>query len=217
MPECDALLALLSPRLDRSTCEWLQGVVDATTAPFDARAFRAEWARVGRRTGSHPVDVTVEEAEHLRAVGPWPLIGWGSDEVGRAALLLRALSVSDRDLHVPLLRALYLRGTIRERQALLRVLAWMPDPGRFADLAAEASRTHVVSVFESIALGNPYPSRWFVRPIFDQMVQKALALRLAPERIVGLADRVAPGPVRARVSTTVRPSPHPALPALLAP
>lgn len=214
MPVSALFTALLRPRLDASTAEWLGATVDALVDPLDARVFRAEWARAGRRTGSAPVELSAEEVERCRAAGGTPLWGWSVDEVARAALLTRALSVAPPDGHLALLRALYLRGTIRERQALLRALAWLPDPGRFVDLAAEATQTHVVSVFEAIALQNPYPARWLARPIFDQMVRKAVALRLPAERIVGLAERVASTPAR---PVSARPVPHAALPALLAP
>lgn len=213
MPACDALLAIVRARLDRPTLAWLDAALEASASP-DPRGFRAEWSRVGRRTGSETVVPTPEEADRLRIAGAWPLVGWGLDECVRAALLLRAMQATDRETHVPLARSLYLRGTIRERQALLRVLAWLPEPGRFADLAAEATRTHVVSVFEAIAVANPYPGRWLVRPIFDHMVAKALAFRIPPERILGLAERATPEAARLRVP---RPTPHPALPALLAP
>ncbi|MFN7145295.1 MAG: EboA domain-containing protein, partial [Myxococcota bacterium] len=213
MPACDALLAIVRARLDRPELLWLDDALTAAASP-DPRAFRAEWSRVGRRTGTDLVVPTAEETDRLRVAGAWPLLGWGLDECVRAVLLLRAMRASEKDTHVALARSLYLRGTIRERQALLRALAWLPDAGRFADLAAEATRTHVVSVFESIAVANPYPGRWLVRPIFDQMVAKAMAFRIPPERILGLADRATPEAARLRVP---RPTPHPALPALLAP
>jgi hypothetical protein len=205
---------LVRPRVEATTVAWLDATVDALREPFDPRAFRAEWARAGRRAGSAPVELTAEEGERVRAAGGAPVSGWAADELARAALLARALSVAAHDGHLPLMAALYQRGTIRERQALLRALAWLPDPGRFADLAAEATQTRVVSVFEAIALQNPYPARWLARPLFDQMVRKAVALRLPVERIVGLADRVAASPAR---PASVRPVPHAALPALLAP
>jgi hypothetical protein len=215
MPASDVLASVLETRLAPPAYAWIHGVLDATYAPFDARAFRAEWARVGRRTGSAVVELTLDEAAAVRQEGDTPPVGWGLDEVARAALLLRALAVSDADTHVPLVYGLYQRGTIRERQAVLRVLAWLPDPARFVDLAAEASRTHVTSVFEALVLANPYPARWFVRPLFDQLVQKALSLRMPPERIVGLADRVASGPAP-RISATAPVARHPAHPALRA-
>jgi hypothetical protein len=200
--------------LDRSTTAQVEAALDAMRAPLDTPQFRAEWSRLGRRTGSHPLVLTLEEGERLRLTGPAPLIGWGVDEVARVALLSRALGVLERDQHIPLVRALYQRGTIRERQAVLRALVWLPEPARFVELAGEATRTHVLSVFEAIALGNPYPARFFVRPMFEQMVQKVVTLRLPTERVLGLAERALQEVARAAQPSR---SAHPALSAWVGP
>lgn len=215
MPVPAALAALVAPRVEPPAAEWLESALASLVDPLDGRRFRAEWARAGRRVGSRAIEPSLAEVDRLRAEGLWPIAGWGLDELARAALLCRALAVSPSDTHLALLRSLYLRGTIRERQALLRALARLPDPGRFVELAAEATQTHVVSVFEALALDNPYPARWLPRPLFDQMVRKALALRLPRERVLGLAERAAAGaPATARAG---RPTAHATLPALLAP
>lgn len=193
-----ALVSLLRPRLDAATHDWLRATLEQTVTPLEPRAFRTAWSRVGRRLGSQPITPTAEEAAQLQLVGLWPFAGWGADECGRAALLLQAMAVTERDAQGPLLDALYLRGTIRERQALLRVLAYLPDPDRFTELALQACRTHVVSVFEALVIGNPYPARHLARPHFDQMVLKAITLKLAPDRIVGLSERLSPELTRPR-------------------
>lgn len=192
------LVSLLRPRVDPSAYEWLHASVEETTSPFDPRVFRAAWARVGRRLGSQPIDPTPDEAAMLRGVGIWPFAGWGADECGRAALLVQAMAVAEPKVHGPLLDSLYLRGTIRERQALLRSLAFLPEPDRFAEVAVQACRSHVVAVFEALAVANPYPVRHLAHPHFDQMVLKAIALRVGPERIVGLAERLSPELARVR-------------------
>jgi hypothetical protein len=184
------LVDLLRPRLDFSAVAWLEHALEGLVDPFDARSFRAEFSRAGRRLGSHPVLPTVEELGVLREIGLWPFSGWCADECGRAALLLQALDVAAPSAHVPLVEALFQHGTIRERQAILRILAWLPDPERFAAVAAAGSRSLVPSVFEAIALANPYPARYLPPAAFDNLVLRAVVLRATPERILGLADRV---------------------------
>lgn len=198
MTALPVLVSLLGSRVDPSAHEWLRTGLEAIGTPFDARAFRTAWSRVGRRLGSEPVVPTAEEGAELQRVGMWPFVGWGADECARAALLLRATDVADVDTHGALVESLYLRGTIRERQALLRSLAFLPDPGRFASVAVQACRSHVVAVFEALAVANPYPARHLPAPYFDQMVLKAIALRMGPERIVGLSERMSPELARAR-------------------
>lgn len=180
------LVSLLRPRLDAATYIWLRVALDEMVAPLDTRAFRGVWSLLGRRLGSQPITLSADETEHLQRAGLWPFFGWGIDECGRGALLMQALEVTERDRHGPLLASLFLRGTIRERQALLRALAYLPEPQRHIELAAQACRSPVVPVFQSLALDNPYPARHLARPHFDQMVQKAVALKLGSDRIIGL-------------------------------
>jgi hypothetical protein len=216
VPVIAALVELLRPRLDFPTADWLRAILEDATSPFDTRTFRMNFSRIGRRLGSHAVAPTPEEAVWLRdVVGLWPFVGWGADECGRAALLLRALDATDPATHVALVESLYLRGTIRERQSVVRVLAWLPDPARFAGIAGQACRSYVPSVFEAIALANPYPVRYLAPPLFDQMVLKAIATKASPERILGLADRVStarPAPICRTVEELTGPLPSRRLP-----
>ncbi len=122
-----------------------------------------------------------------RAVGKEPCVvpgrgTWGTDEVARAALLVRgAASVSPEEL--------YDRGDNRERQAVLKALPLLADPERFLPLAIEACRTNVLTIFEAIACENTYPERFFPELNFNQMVLKASFNGVALARIVGLAAR----------------------------
>jgi len=198
MPVLPVLLALVRTRVDPATHAWLCEEVDAIRAPFDARAFRTAWSRVGRRLGSQVVVPSTEEAGQLSLAGLWPFVGWGLDECGRAALLVHAAAVMPLAAQGLLIDGLYLRGTIRERQALLRTLAFLPEPERFVEIAEQAARSHVVSVFEALAVWNPFPVRHLSRARFDELVLRALALRVSPERIVGLSERVSAELVRPR-------------------
>jgi hypothetical protein len=104
---------------------------------------------------------------------------WGADEVARAALLVRGFS--------PTLA--WSRGDNRERQAVLKALPLLPSPERFVDLAVEACRSNVLTVFCAIACENPFPRMHFPEPAYNQMVLKAAFNGVALARIDGLAER----------------------------
>jgi hypothetical protein len=97
---------------------------------------------------------------------------------------------------VELARDLYRRGEVRERHAVLRVLAGMPEPMRFVELATDACRTNVTTVFAALACDNAFPARWLPAHAFDQMVLKALFLGVPLGRVDGLASRTTPELVR---------------------
>jgi len=103
--------------------------------------------------------------------------------------VLAAIGSIDPAEHVVLVRDLIRRGEVRERQAVLRVLAALPEPARFVDLAVDACRTNVQSVFEAIACDNAYPARHFPDGAFNQMTLKALFIGAPVARIVELGAR----------------------------
>lgn len=142
--------------------EWL----DARLAAISRTSFAPAFAAAGRKLGT------------------------AADEAGRGALVLATVATLDAGDHVAFVRDAIRRGDNRERQAVLRVLAHLPEPARFVELAIDACRTNVQSVFEAIACDNPYPARHFPDPAFDQMVLKALFVGAPVARIVDLQTRI---------------------------
>jgi hypothetical protein len=162
---------------------WLARELAAAGEP--AR-FAPAFAAAGRRLGRAAIDGG--DAAAISAAGlRWPVTG--VDECGRAALVLAALAALPAERHVELVRDLVRRGEVRERQAVLRVLAALPEPARFVELAVDACRTNVETVFTAIACDNDYPARHFPAPAFDHMVLKALFLGVPLARVAGLASR----------------------------
>ena len=155
------------------------------TAGEPAR-FAAGFAAAGRRLGRGAIDGAAAAA--ITAAGlRWPVTG--ADECGRAALVLAAVAAMPADRHVGFVRDLIRRGEVRERQAVLRALAALPDAERFVELAIDACRSNVETVFAAIACDNDYPARHFPAPAFDQMVIKALFVGAPLARVAGLAAR----------------------------
>jgi len=172
----DDLVAVVDRRGSPEARSWL---ADRLARPD---AFAAAFAAAGRKLGRAPIAVDAIAI-------PWPATA-GLDECGRAALVLAAIRATDASGHVALVRDLIRRGEVRERQAVLRVLAGLPAPERFVDIAIDACRTNVASVFEAIACDNAYPARYFPDPAFAQLVLKALFVGAPVARIVELGPRV---------------------------
>jgi hypothetical protein len=159
--------------------------------------FAARWSGCGRRLGRTTVPLTPAEGTPLASAGaPFAPVGWGMDEVGRSLLLLAAMTMTgdgrppeaDRGVVVQL----YRRGEMREQQAIVRTLAWLPGPAAFAELASEAVRGNVVPVLEALACDNPFPAAHMSALGFNQMIMKAIFNGLPLARVLGLADRNTP-------------------------
>jgi hypothetical protein len=162
-----------------------ESTVDPAT-PFDPIAFEASFGGAGRRIGTAPVgDATVADADG-RA---WSIAGWGQDEAARAVLLIEGMGRIPADHQGAWLDGIWRAGALRERQAVLRVLALLPEPARFLPIALDACRVSTQPIFDAIACENPYPAAYFAEPSFNHLVLKAVFTEVALARILGLADR----------------------------
>jgi hypothetical protein len=180
--------AAVAAALPAPAAAWFREALAAAAAEGAAApAFARAWSGAGRRLGRAPVAFGAEAA----AARPPPpaLGGWAMDEAGRATLLLAALGATAPDAQVRAVEELWRTGEVRERQALMKVLAHLPGPERFAALGAEAVRTHMLSVFEALACENPYPARHLPPLAFCQLVVKALQNGVSLARIVDLDRR----------------------------
>ena len=154
---------------------WLAGAVATTSVPLDRSGFATAFALATRQTGQAPPQPDGADASRLRAAGvTWSVAPWGLDGLARSALLLRAAAGLAPGEVEALVEQCYFQGDTRERQAVLRALALLPEPARFVPLAVEACRTSVQPVFEAIACENPFPARHFPESSFNQMVLKAM-------------------------------------------
>jgi hypothetical protein len=166
-----------------------EALADARRGGIGGERFPALWSGAGRRLGREAVTVTAGDAEELQRGGAAFLpAGWGADELGRGLLLLAAAQASDAGFPGAL-DGLFRLGEMREQQAILRVLAYLPAPAGFAALAADAVRINVLSVIEALACDNPFPSAHMSELQFNQMIMKAIFNELPLARVVGLQKR----------------------------
>jgi len=152
----------------------------------DAGALVGALAGAGRRVGKAALALDAAETERLRAAGvDWP-IATRLDELWRIAALLDAAADPD---FARLVADAYRGGDSDERCAVLRALPLLPEPERFAALAADACRSSVRPIFEAIACENPFPARHLSALHFNQMILKALFLDVPLARVHGLDGR----------------------------
>jgi hypothetical protein len=182
--------AFLQARLQPEAAAWLRDGLEAVGRPDAEQQLGGRWSGAGRRLGKATLELDADQEKALREGGaPFVPLQWGSDECGRALLLLAALRAVPAARHAGLVDELYRRGEIRERQAVLRVLAYLPEPARFTEVAVDAVRANALPEIEAIACENPFPARYFPQEAFNQMVLKCLFNGVALRRIEGLGPR----------------------------
>lgn len=161
-------------------------------AALDAGDFPAVHAGAGRRLGGERCELSAGERARLSQAGVLAPSGWPLEAIGRAALCCRICELLPAQAHFTLLVKQFRTGDNAERAALLHALSLLPEPQRFVELAIDACRSHVQTVFEAIACENPYPARFFPEANFNQLVLKSFFTGVAVRRIEGLAERRTP-------------------------
>jgi hypothetical protein len=122
----------------------------------------------------------------------WLWEGLSRDDAGRVALLIDADARLSPAAMYELAEDCFRHGDNSERRATLRALSLFAEPSRYVELGAQACRSHVQTVFESLACENPFPAKYFAELQFNQMVLKALFIGASLGRVMGLAARVTP-------------------------
>jgi hypothetical protein len=189
MSETDhPLVRIVLERATPPAAKWFEEQV----SEFTAERFAQAYAAAGRRLGDEPIGSSrAEESEHS-ALGPGEVVGWRLSDVGRCCLLMSLCAATAEERHSELISQHFYRGDNKEREALLKALVFLPEPGRFVDIAVDACRSHVQSVFEAIACENAYPAKYFPDGNFNQMVIKAFFTGVSVARIRGLEERRTP-------------------------
>ncbi|MDX2020681.1 MAG: EboA domain-containing protein [Deltaproteobacteria bacterium] len=178
--------ALVSARLADPLRAWWQS---ATKGPVERLRFLGAFSGAGRRLGRSEVAGDLPEVPRLAAHGlivagrPWA-------ELGRVGLLLGLPGrVADQEL-IGLVEEAYRTGDLEEKQAVLRALAFLPQPSSYVAIAAEGARSNAMSIVEAITCDNPFPAQHFSTDALNQMTMKALFNGLPLLRIVGLQGRM---------------------------
>jgi len=185
----DAAATFLASRAGKPASAWLGTALGQIAAEQPAAiTFTLAWSAACRRLGHAKLTANAEDEKAL----PLSPAGFCMDEYGRALLLLAVLAGHPPNMHAALVDDLYAKGELREQQAVLRVLPYLPSPERFVAVAIEAVRSNALTVIEAIAYDNPYPARYFPGSAFNQLVLKCLFHGLSLRRVQGLAQRIEP-------------------------
>lgn len=131
-------------------------------------------------------DTELETANNLKQ--GWNPSHWTLDQVGRTILIL-SFPHQDADRYIKTLDKIFAAADVGEAIALYQSLPLLPYPERFRLRAAEGIRTNMTSVFNAVALHNPYPAEYLDDLAWNQMVLKALFVGTPLHPIYGLKRR----------------------------
>ncbi|HEX2879248.1 MAG TPA: EboA domain-containing protein [Polyangiaceae bacterium] len=181
----------LAQRLDSQQQEWLQGLLGQARAGTLA-AVALGFSQLPRRLGNGALGLSAGE----RMQAGTARRGWQPDcstvsEIGRARLVV-ALGGLEFTKYRAALLGLFEDADWAEQVALYKALAIAPHPSSLAAQAAEGIRSNIKSVFEAVALDNPYAADYLSEPQFNQLVLKCLFVESPLHRVHALDVRLNP-------------------------
>lgn len=109
-------------------------------------------------------------------------------EIGRLYLLVRVLEAKEAFFVNPVLNIIQIADK-EELITFLKYLILLPGAERFKPSAVEALRTNIATVFDAIAMNNPYPQLYFNDQEWNQMYLKAVFIQRKLEDIIGVDER----------------------------
>ena len=189
----DPLICQLSnwlvSRISSTSFTWLEQQRKQIALDGAARKLFISFSAVPRYIEKTKLQLTareLEEAKNLK-LGFNPTY-WTLDRVGRTILIL---SFPDRnpDIYVQTINKIFAAADVEEAIALYQSLPLLPYPEKFKLRAAEGIRTNMTSVFNAVALHNPYPAEYLDDLAWNQMVLKALFIGPPLYPIYGLKRR----------------------------
>ena len=191
--ETNKIITLLNSWLEtRASAEglaWLQRKQQEITQKAVERNLFTAFSSVSRYLGKQKLELSTEELQVANElITGWNPLNWTVDQGGRTLLIL-SFPHEDEDKYVATLDKIFAAADVGESIALYQSLSLLPHPEKFKLRAAEGIRSNMTSVFNAVALYNPYPARYLDDLAWNQMILKALFVGSPLHPIYGLERR----------------------------
>lgn len=158
-------------------------------AEFHQRKFYYAFSGATRHFGKTPVSLSAGQFAQIEAAIPgFTVAHWTEDQLARCLLLL-SLARQPAERYRETLAALLGHADLREAAAIYAAFPLLPEPGFLVPFAREALRSNIVSVFDAIALRNPFPAAQFDEEGWNQMILKCFFQQRPTHLVLGLDRR----------------------------
>ncbi|MBW4564480.1 MAG: EboA family metabolite traffic protein [Mojavia pulchra JT2-VF2] len=182
----------LAQSVSDTALAWLEQKQAQISSGAAERVFFTAFSAVPRYLGKDNLQVTFQDLEAAQDLIPgWFPGDWSVDQAGRTLLLL-ALPCDRPEEYVQTLDKVFSTADMGELIALYQSLPLIPHPELHRQRAAEGIRSNMSTVFQAIALRNPYPANYLDNIAWNQMVLKALFVGSPLHLIWGLDRRANP-------------------------
>ncbi len=189
----ERLKTRIDSELEEAGKTWLENQLSTCLHPPSPKDFYMTYTLIGRKIPDRKLQWTGEGADELENY-----LGIQQPdlrELTRIYVLAMALE-NDPETFIPKVSKLIEVADTGELVTFLKFLPLLPHNEAFKFTAVEALRTNIATVFDAIALENPYPVDHFNDQQWNQMYLKAAFMQRDLLRIPGIAERANPSLAR---------------------
>ncbi|SHF63453.1 hypothetical protein SAMN05443144_11135 [Fodinibius roseus] len=178
----------LRERLDGEIFSWITSTSDELNAGAEDWQFFASFSGVPQHTGKEALDLSPDDLKEARQRRDrWQPGHWTLDQLGRTYLVLSITGRAQEDF-LDILEKTFVSSDMGEAIALYQSLPVLPYPKQLTKRAAEGIRSNMTSVFNAVALRNPFPADFMDEGAWNQVVLKALFVE-SPLYLIDGIDR----------------------------
>lgn len=172
--------------------EWLKSKRKEAEEGGPLWRFFASFSAVPRYVGKADLKLESDDLEVAESTRRgWRPGRWSADQAGRTLLVL-SYPHEDASIYRKVLDQIFSTADVGESVALYQALSVFPHPEAFRGRAAEGVRSSMTSIFEAVALDNPYPAEYFDDAAWNQLVLKAVFVGSPLHRLEGIDRRANP-------------------------
>jgi len=183
------LLAVIQKRADTAAVEWLQGQATKIAGDEKRTKLFLAFSQASRFFPKEKLSLSQSEITEGRGLRKnWRPETWNLLTSVRAYLALHVSAANAESWRAQLSR-LFETGDIYEQEALYAALCILPHQELLASRASEGLRSNMSTIFDAVALNNPFPSEHLNEMAWNQLVLKAIFLQRPMYQLIGIDAR----------------------------
>ncbi|PCJ93247.1 MAG: hypothetical protein COA50_14545 [Flavobacteriaceae bacterium] len=178
------LNTLVSASLNADVKDWILLKIELITQNKSTKDLYLTYTLLASKVTAEPVKFT-SDSELISFLKSQEM---NALQLARIFLLVKTLEV-DNDFFKVKVANLIQVADKTELETFLKFLVLLPNASDYISVAVDALRTNISSVFNAIALNNPYPAVYFNEQQWNQMYLKAVFIESELGEILNVDDR----------------------------
>jgi hypothetical protein len=165
----DRLSEVIKKNGDEATATWLEDRISKTIGEKSTKDLYLTYSLIATKFKKKENLALFFEDSELRDY--LEIQKANSQQMARTYLLIRVLK-ADEVFFAPKVANIIQVADTSELETFLKFLIVLPHPEKYKKVAVDALRTNIATIFNAIALHNPYPSTYFDEQQWNQMYLK---------------------------------------------